>query len=611
MSDDELDNIRKTSIEQNIFSRKPKIGSSPIPIPTTPKYTPLFDKDNNKIKSDTLKTQENPDNPLKIIDDNITLRKKQKIIPENPPDEDNIKNIPKTDDTSEKNNTQKTEGATNETKKTEKPSNSDNKSKSDNIPKKDDIKKTGGASNNSTKTEKPSNSGQEQKEKEEINKKNKKDRTNDNKDNNEKDTNSQNNEANASDNSFHSDTNDFPAYHLSIEYSLKLNSKETDRKIENIPLINREIDLTTAHRIFLKALSNHFDKLERESNEIDSLSSWSFGEMANIPIKDITDLIKEYKGEEKELNAFIKNIDRLWKHIEAYEAVDKNRFMLVLQLKLTEKAADATKEVEFDTWDTVKTALKDNINPQKNIEKAELKLATIKQLAKEDVEVYAKRVEDLLDNLNKSFSSDAGNEIIKKENDRKARKAFENGLFDRDLRNKAISRGNKTFRETVDYVTEQELRQTEFQSNTSEDMFCSHCKTKTHNTQDCRSRRYFNRSPQDNRPNREITCYKCNRKGHYASECKTKSNPNSPNESNSQNRPQNERNNNNQRPNSPGNTSFNNSGNTNYNSNKNSNSPRHEQKSPRENKNIRLYDSEVLIEEAIVYAEQAELDRKN
>lgn len=70
----------------------------------------------------------------------------------------------------------------------------------------------------------------------------------------------------------------------------------------------------------------------------------------------------------------------------------------------------------------------DNINPQKNIEKAELKLATIKQASKEDVEKYAKRVEDLLDNLNKSFNFEPGNnDIIRRENDRKARKAFENG----------------------------------------------------------------------------------------------------------------------------------------------------------------------------------------
>lgn len=36
--------------------------------------------------------------------------------------------------------------------------------------------------------------------------------------------------------------------------------------------------------------------------------------MTGIPIKDITDLIKEYKGEEKDLNSYIKNIDKLWSY---------------------------------------------------------------------------------------------------------------------------------------------------------------------------------------------------------------------------------------------------------------------------------------------------------
>lgn len=78
-----------------------------------------------------------------------------------------------------------------------------------------------------------------------------------------------------------------------------------------------------------------------------SFDSWSLDSNMAIPIKDITDLIKEYKGEDKDLYTFIRNIDKLWTHITAYEQVDKTRFLLVLQLKLTEKAATATKNCTF------------------------------------------------------------------------------------------------------------------------------------------------------------------------------------------------------------------------------------------------------------------------
>lgn len=214
-------------------------------------------------------------------------------------------------------------------------------------------------------------------------------------------------------------------------------------------------------------------------------SDWTLSLSMATPIKDITDLVKEYKWEEKYLNSFIKNIDKLWTHIANHENNDKARFLLVLQLKLVEKAAEATKNVEFNDWATVKKALIDNIKPQKNIEKAELKLTTVKRLPKEERETYAKRVEELLDDLNKCFELEDGYEVMKKENARKARKAFENGLQSSSLKNKAIARGCNNLMEVVDYVIEQELRTSEFKPQTNE-KFCYHCKMKYHSTFECK-----------------------------------------------------------------------------------------------------------------------------
>lgn len=331
-----------------------------------------------------------------------------------------------------------------------------------------------------------------------------------------------------------------------------------------------------------------------------------------IPIKDITDLIKEYKGDEKELNSFIKNIDKLWTHIRTYEEADKSRFMLVLQLKLIEKAADATKDTNFDNWPEVKKALKDNINPQKNIEKAELKLTTVKQLPNEEVETYAKRVEDLMENLNKSFDIEGNNDIIKKENDRKARKSFENGLSNPILKNKAISRGNKTLKDAVDYIIEQELRHTEQNPGPSNEKFCTFCKIKYHDISECRKRAQFRRPnpfpltppftpaftpPRTSNPrNSEVICYRCNMAGHYASDCRSNSRPNTPTDnnygrrSNSPNTGYNRQTNN--QPNTPPNN-YNRQPNNNTNNQNNSNA-----------RNIRFYDTlNIPIEEAITLVE--------
>lgn len=200
------------------------------------------------------------------------------------------------------------------------------------------------------------------------------------------------------------------------------------------------------------------NNIQRNVLPLRNLSNWTLTTNMATPIKEVTDLIKEYNGEEKYLNSFIKNIDKLWVHIADHDNADKNRFLLVLQLKLTESAAEAVKDTEFINWDVVKKALKEHIKTPKNIGKAELKLTTVKQLPNEELEDYAKRVERLMDDLNKCFELEAGYDVLKRENARKARKSFENGLSSPSLKNKAIARGLSSLNDVVDYVIEQELR---------------------------------------------------------------------------------------------------------------------------------------------------------
>lgn len=240
-----------------------------------------------------------------------------------------------------------------------------------------------------------------------------------------------------------------------------------------------------------------------------------------MPIESITKLINEYDGEVKNLDSFVKNIDTLWGYINAYEAADKTRFLLVLRLRLTKKAAEAVKNDNFENWANVKQALINGLIPHRNAEKAELKLCAIRQKPNEDIETYAKRVEEALANLSMMRNQEDQNESFKKEDDRRARRAFENGLSDYGLRNKAIAKGNATLREAIDYIIEQELRQLENKPRTDSQKICNFCKLSGHLYSECRKRlgQNNNTNGNTNTRGREVTCFKCKKTGHYANAC--------------------------------------------------------------------------------------------
>lgn len=319
------------------------------------------------------------------------------------------------------------------------------------------------------------------------------------------------------------------------EYTLKTTIETFRKEI----LINSEQETITlpgpkvSFPPLFNSIKTQFVKSASNSDEDWELSQ---SDKMAMPIRDVTRLIPEYDGKEKTLDSFIKKIDKLWTYIAEFDDNDRTQFLLVLQLKLVDKAAEAVQDNEFEDWEAVKTDLIEHITPHRNTEKSELKLCTIKQKFEEDVETYAKRIEDALDTLNRSFSQEDQNETIKKENDRKARKTFENGLNDSRLRNKAISRASNTLKEAVDYVIEQELRYSELKPTLSPN-FCTYCKRPGHTLSECRTRKspsdYRNAydknrnshgengkvEPNQTTPRANVICFKCNCHGHYANTC--------------------------------------------------------------------------------------------
>lgn len=156
----------------------------------------------------------------------------------------------------------------------------------------------------------------------------------------------------------------------------------------------------------------------------------------------------------------------------------------------------------------------------------------------------------------------------------------------------------------MDYVIEQELRQTEFKSKDLDEIYCTYCRTKTHNTNECRSKRLNNRQQQqqsqqpqqqqqERRSESDVTCFRCNKKGHYANNCRAGNSPRGSNDSNNET-PRQFPNKNDQQPSTS----------------QSSRASPTEGNDNRRGNNVRIYEHEIPIEEAIVYAE-VEKDPKN
>lgn len=309
-------------------------------------------------------------------------------------------------------------------------------------------------------------------------------------------------------------------FHLRAKFEILHDTEVVNESQKQILLSDPTLNLNE----LIDSIQNIINSLEKEKTPSEEEAyNWEFKAKMAMPIRDITKLIPEYDGAEKNLDIFVKKVNKLWQHIAEYEDHDKNQFMLVLQLKLTDKAAEAVQNNEFLEWDNVREELIEHITPHRNTEKSELKLSSIRQKSGEDIEAYAKRIQEALDTLNRSFPENEQNEVIKRENNRKARKSFENGLNDANLRSKAIAKGSADLKEAIDYIIEQELRFSELTPSRS--LFCSYCKKNNHTIDQCRLRNSNQNKSQNTRGNqsnkKEISCFKCGKKGHYANECRS------------------------------------------------------------------------------------------
>lgn len=240
-----------------------------------------------------------------------------------------------------------------------------------------------------------------------------------------------------------------------------------------------------------------FNQLEK------SLDSILDETMAAISYSDIKDLIPRYKGEPSKLEEVIQTNDSIYAQLD--KDIDKKLFNLTVKTRMTEKAFDAIKTVaDTSTWPKIKEALKLKISPI-NSQCSYTQLTRARQYNGESIGDYASRVETLLTNLNRSTATTDNtiNAHVEKTNGQLAKRTFEFGLINREIRTILLAKTTESLNESIETAVELD------------------------------SYGEFSNNSQSNIPNKQKyvakqtptkSCNFCNKKGHVEGECYSKLN---------------------------------------------------------------------------------------
>ena len=252
-----------------------------------------------------------------------------------------------------------------------------------------------------------------------------------------------------------------------------------------------------------------------------------------IAIGEALKLITPFKGERREVFAFIANVDTAFEVIDPRNSTTLYKFLLT---RISGETRTAISHRNLENWGELREFLKNTYTEKRTLDYHANQLFSTKQTKGESVSDWIQRIQKLGSKFREAALQDCEQEEragILTLSDRLRNICFVQGLYSDRIQTIVRSRNHDKFDEIAETALEEEsaiISKTErykCPNMGSDNLKCSNCGKNGHVTSRC-----FLKGRKDPRvnhlcarhesrgPSRDIVCYNCLEKGHIARECK-------------------------------------------------------------------------------------------
>lgn len=264
----------------------------------------------------------------------------------------------------------------------------------------------------------------------------------------------------------------------SANNSEKEENFENTKKSENSKLKDLKYkDLKEKNRSLKKSLQSEKRKSANFNNRNENPNN-----MTNIPVGDLITAIPMFDGNLKKLDQFI-NTGDVYNSI--VEEAQKNTLLAILKTKIAGEALEKVRPIDdINTWNNLKTRLKDRLRKPLTFEYAQEDLNSVFQKKDENLMDFGNRVKEKLRKINEVSSSLSANNdalaVVRSANEKIAIAKFQQNIRDENIKILVSAASKTSLDDSISFALQVELMR-----KNSNLKHCSICNGTNHDTNSC------------------------------------------------------------------------------------------------------------------------------